>query len=494
MNVIRTCCVFIVSSCILSPSEALATNPDGSELNVAMTTATPSLSGTPISTHFAGINAWMPYQVGARKYYGILDTKWADVQASGARIMRYGGSAVDRYADPAWADLLNPAQSTLAQYLALVDSMRSQGIEPVLQVPVYGLTYSSAQAAGIVRFVNVTNARAVKYWVIGNEPDLAGGGYGGSAGYTTAAQVAGYFKPFASAMKAVDPSIKIIGPEAAWYDGAVINGLTSCNGGADDITGADSNGNSYVDIVSFHFYDFNGTQTRSQVISRLTQAGGFSDNLTALKARLATCNSYHGRTGNDALQMAITEGNVNYTNPTADGPAGLGAKSFIGGQFWAEMMGIALQKGVDFITFWSAMEGNELGYISSDGNTKRPSYYHLQMVAQNFKGLSVTATDNQANVKVFGAVDVDQIAVMLMNQESSSKYGYTVRLDTGTVSGKDRLKVNVNAGVGAQYSGTISSESTIVLIFDTTGAIKRTIEYKLYGNADANLPPTVTEY
>jgi len=491
MNVIRTCCAFILLSCILSPPEALAANPADS---AAPANGSLALSGTPISAHFAGINAWMPYQVGAHKYYGILDAKWPDVQASGVRIMRYGGSAVDRYADPSWADAADPSQSTLAQYVALVDAMRSRGIEPVLQVPVYGSTYNAAQAAGIVQYVNVTNARGVKYWGIGNEPDLAGGGYGGGTGYTTAAQVAGYFKPFASAMKAVDPSIKIIGPEAAWYDATLINGLTSCNGGADDITGTDSNGNYYADIVSFHFYDFNGTQTRTQVISRLTQTGGYSDNLNALKARLATCNSYHGRTGNNALQMAVTEANVNYANPAGDGLAGLGAKSFIGGQFWAEMVGIALQKGVDFITFWSAMEGNELGYISGDGTTKRPSYYHLQMLAQNFRGISVTATDNQSNVKVFGAADVDQIAVMILNQESSSRFSYTVRLDSGTVSGKDRLKVNVNAGVAAQYSGNISSESTILLIFDTTGAVKRTIEYKLYGNADANLPPTVTEY
>jgi hypothetical protein len=463
-----------------------------SAYSASVSVTTSGSSGIPISPHFAGINAWMPYQIGSHKYYGKLETKWADVQASGAQIMRYGGNGVDRYADPIWVDSNDATKSTLNQYVILVDAMRSNGIEPVLQVPVYGSTYSSSQAADIVRHVNITNARAVKYWIIGNEPDLVGGGYG----YTSASQVAAYFKPFASAMKAVDPTIKIIGPEITWYDNHdIINGLTSCNGGADDITGTDGNGNHYVDIISFHTYNgFDGSQTRSQVISKLMATDNFNDDLADLKLRLANCNSYHGRTGSNVLQMAVTEANVNYQNPSGDSVTGVGAKSFIGGQWWAELMGIAMQHGVDFVTFWSTLEGDELGYISGDGATKRPSYYHFQMMAQNFRGNSVTATDNQTNVKTFGAEDVDQIAVMIMNQDQSSSFNYTVRLDTGTVSGTNPLKINIDAGVTVEYNGTISTESSVVLIFNTSGVIKKKIEYKLNGNANSNLPPTVTNY
>ncbi|HEV8578770.1 MAG TPA: fibronectin type III domain-containing protein [Thermoanaerobaculia bacterium] len=440
-------------------------------------------SGTPISPHFAGINAWMPYQIGPHVYNGKLESKWAEVQASGVQIMRYGGNGVDHYADPTWVE-------TMDQYVVLADAMRSRGIEPVLQVPVYGDAFSASQAADIVRHVNIDNARAVKYWSIGNEPDLTSGVYQ----MTTAAQVASYFKPFASAMKAVDPSIKIIGPDTAWYHESIIDGLTSCDGSADDITGTDGNGNFYVDILSFHIYGFDGSQsTRSQVISKLTAAGGFNDDLGTLNARVAVCNSYYGRTGGNALKVAVTEANVDYENPAGDGVTGLGAKSFIGGQFWAELMGIAMQRGVDFVTFWSTIEGDELGYLSGDGSTKRPSYYHFQMMAQNFRGNSVAATDNsQPNVKTFGAQDVDQIAVMIMNQDSANGFDYSVRLDTGTVSGINPLKINIDAGVAVQYNGTISTESSIVLIFDASGAFKKKIEYKRSGHADLNLPPTVT--
>ena len=112
-------------------------------------------------------------------------------------------------------------------------------------------------------------------------------------------------------------------------------------------------------------------------------------------------------------------------------------------------MGIAMQQGVDFVTFWSTIEGgstyweSENGYFSGDGATKRPSYYHFQMMAQNFRGNSITATDNQTNVKTFGSQDVDQIVVMIINQDQSSSFNYTVRLNTGSVSGTNPLKINV---------------------------------------------------
>jgi hypothetical protein len=117
---------------------------------MSATTSASSSSGTAISPHFAGINAWMPYQIGAHKYYGQLEAKWAEVQASGARIMRYGGNGVDHYADPAWVDPSDATKSTMNQYVLLVDAMRSRDIEPVLQVPVYGSTYGASQAADIV--------------------------------------------------------------------------------------------------------------------------------------------------------------------------------------------------------------------------------------------------------------------------------------------------------------------------------------------------------
>jgi hypothetical protein len=457
----------------------------------AFSSATTTNTPTAISNHFYGVNAWMPSQIGQHVFGGNLGTQWTNIANSGAKIMRYGGNGVDEWADPLWS---SSSDSTLAQYLALVDNMKSRGIEPVLQVPVYGTRYDTTDAADIVRYINITHARGVKYWSIGNEPDLSSGAYA----YTTAAQVAGYIKPFASAMKAVDPTIKILGPETTWYNPTIMNGLTT-PGGPDDITGKDANGRYYVDILTFHHYNgFDGTQGRQAVIDSLTQTGGFNDNVTALKSRIVNCNSYHGRTGTDALKIAITEANVNYWNTTGDGVSGNGAKSFLGGQWWAEMLGISMKQGIDFVTFWSTIEGsatygNELGFISGDGTTKRPTYYHFQMLAQNFRGNVANATDNQTLVKAFAAKDTDQTAVIILNQELSTSFNYTVRLNTAPASGVNPLKINVDAGLAMESNGTIAAQSTILLVFDATGVLKKKIEYTV-GNATSNAAPTVTLY
>src|SRR5436190_13794163 len=207
-----------------------------------------------IPTNFFGQNAWMPDSVGNVKYYGKLRQNWGKIRDSKAAIVRFGGIAPDNH------------MPTNFQYIQMIDSIRAKGMEPILQVPFHRGAYTAQQAAAIVQYVNVTKGKNVLYWIIGNEPDL-------DYAYTSASQVAAYFKPFASAMKAVDPGIKIIGPECAWYNTGIINGLTT-PGGPDDITGKDAAGRYYVDIISFHYYGFNGTQSRNDVMTKLYQTNG----------------------------------------------------------------------------------------------------------------------------------------------------------------------------------------------------------------------------
>src|SRR5207253_2062868 len=104
------------------------------------------------------------------------------------------------------------------------------------------------------------------------------------------------------------------------------------------------------------------------------------------------------------------------------------------------MYGIGMKNSVDFITMWSVVEGNttalNIGYLESNG-TKKPAYHHYQMMAQNFKGSLVSATSTQTNVKVFASQSSSLINVMIMNEELTVNHNYTVRLNTGTVSGSN---------------------------------------------------------
>jgi hypothetical protein len=260
--------------------------------------------------------------------------------------------------------------------------------------------------------------------------------------------------------------------------------LTTCNGTGDDITGLIPNTTLYyVDIISFHAYHgFGGDQSRSDVVGKLAPSEGFQQRLAALKNRLSGC---HNRTGLNSILIAVTETNAGHQNTndyeSSSDIGGIDAKSFLGGQFWAETLGVSMQHGVDFVTFWSVVEGDELGYIGHDSGAKRPSYHHFRMMAKNFRGSVVTVEDNRPNVKSFAAKASDQVAVMILNQEESTDLPYTVRLNTSAIT-TGTLKVNVNATMTGEASGTIDRQSSIVLIFDAGGVLQKTIEYKRYGS------------
>lgn len=442
----------------------------------------------PISQYLFGANAWMPDTIGDVNncasghciHYGKLHNNWAKVADSKASLVRYGGIAVDE------------DMPTHYQYIRMIDSIRSKGMEPMLQVPFNNYYYTAQQAAAIVQYINGAMGRHVKYWIIANEPNQ-------SYAYSTSGQIAAYFKSFASAMKAADPTISIVGPETASFKQAILNGLTN-PGGPDDITGRDANGNFYLDVYTFHTYPF-GTGTnssRSALISNLTAPGNFYDNLVYLKNRLAVCNSYHGRTGNNILSMGVTEANVNYTNSATDNLYGYGTYSFLGAQFVAEIYGLGMKNGVSFINLWSVIEGNSIssncGYIDKYTGNKTPTYYHFQMMAENFKGNNVNCTLNQANVKSFASSDSQQVCVMIMNEELTTNHSYTVRLNNNAIANSSTLKVNADANIQAEYTDLIQNQSTILLVFDKLGNLVRKCEYTLANQAVNNLPPACTPY
>ena len=434
-------------------------------------------AGQTISPYLAGQNAWLPKGYGGVMYNGILDQLWPTVQKSKVQLVRIGGNGVEFHLPSG------------PEYVALIDSIRRIGAEPMVQVPEGRGRYTAAQAAAVVQYVNGTMGRNVKYWIIGNEPNLNSATYGAP---TPVARVAAYTKDWASAMKAVDPTILTVGPELSFYDTSYISSLI---GGANDITGRDANGRTYVDVVTFHSYPFGGTQTRAQVLAAAQTLSGNVDRLLAL---MSSANALNGRTGASALQWAVTEFNIGYANPTVNTVEGLGVHSFLNGQYWAEVFGVGMQKGAVTMAPWSVQEGNgargtgDLGYL--DGSTlatikPRSAYYHELLVAENLRGTYLAATDNQATVSVLASTSNGTTAVMLLNKSDATDYPFTVQLDGSAVPGAAALKVNVPAGISASYTDKIFNQSTLVLLFNSQGVLTRKITYSLQ-HAQNNLPPS----
>ncbi|MBH8568116.1 carbohydrate-binding protein [Microvirga sp. STS02] len=433
--------------------------------------------GQAISPYLAGQNAWLPTALGTQVYNGLLDRLWPVVKQSKVRMVRIGGNGV------------NSNLVTNAQYIALIDSIRRIGAEPMVQVSEGRGRFTAAQAAQVVQYVNITMGRNIRYWIIGNEPDLNNTS---QPNPVPVAGVAAYIKAFASAMKAVDPTILTVGPENASYGGSYMPSLV---GGANDITGTDANGRYYIDVISFHSYAFNGTQSRAAVLGA---AQTLTNNVTNLLGLMAAANTKNNRTGTNALRWALTEFNIDYANPTANTVEGVGVHSFLNGQYWAEVFGVGMKYEGVSMQPWSIHEGSgargtgDLGYL--DGSTvasikPRSAYWHEMLVSENLHGTNLNATDNQTAVKVLSSMDNGTTAVMVLNESDVTDYDFTVQLDGTTVPGAAALKINVPAGINAAYNDKIYAQSTLVLLFNAQGTLTRKIVYSLQ-HAQQTLPPT----
>jgi len=283
-----------------------------------------------IPNNFFGINAWMPDTIGNAaacpggvtnpcklfgKIYGLYQTR---IQQSSPQIIRFGG--------------INPDNNfpTNFQYIKFIDSVRAIGAEPLIQVSYWDGLYTSAQAANLVTYINITKSKNVKYWSIGNESNLE------YATNNTRAKIATYIKNFSAAMKAVDPTILIVAPDLAWYDQSLFYNTPTNDGiliagSANDITGiVPGKTYYYVDVISYHYYPYDGTQTRATVIGNVP--GTVNTNFTELQSYLNTANTSHARAGANALKFAMTEFNINYQNPASNTPTGVAVASFLNGQ------------------------------------------------------------------------------------------------------------------------------------------------------------------
>ena len=101
-------------------------------------------------------------------------------------------------------------------------------------------------------------------------------------------------------------------------------------------------------------------------------------------------------------------------------------------------------------------------------------------------------TTNLTNVKSFGSQNAQQICVMVMNEDLTNNYNYTVKLNTSAVSGSNPLKININANVATEYTDVIPAQSTMLLVFNASGGLIKKYEYSLNGHALAGLAPTLT--
>ena len=127
---------------------------------------------------------------------GYIYKLWPKIKESGIKTVRIGGGGYERRL---------PNRPALT---AIVDSIQGIGAEPILQVPSH---YSAEEAVELVKYFNKNPARKpIKFWSIGNEPLLRVRDNRELMMKTLEETVYKFLIRLAPAMKAADPSIKIL--------------------------------------------------------------------------------------------------------------------------------------------------------------------------------------------------------------------------------------------------------------------------------------------
>jgi hypothetical protein len=280
---------------------------------------------------------------------------------------------------------------------------RAIGAEPILQVPLLadtsGQPATAAVAAAMVKYANVTKGYALKYFAVGNEPDLYASQ--GSLVDSSAPAIPGYtpsdycasVTAYVAAMKAVDPTIQIVGPDLSYK-------YQAGSGDNDWLTPILSQCGDLFDIVSIHRYPFEAKQA--------TLAAARTDT-AAFRSVMASVRGVLQATGQGGKPLALTEMNIAYDATTCVIDASPGT---VGSALWmADSLGAAIDLGLWTSAVWDIADTDDwaLGLLGMPpAHTPRPPYYAYALYADHFgptlldvpaapSGVSAHASRNQAD-------------------------------------------------------------------------------------------------
>lgn len=353
----------------------------------------PSLSLGPISPYVYGSNI-SPYDM-------VPAGRMEDALKSGLTNLRFPGGS--------WGDQNSVSDFQIDLFMGIFKQM---GAMPVFMVRLENSTPEAA--AQTVQYVNLEKKYGVLYWEIGNEPNLYASVPG--AQYDTV-RFNQDWRAFARAMKAVDPTIQLIGPEISQF-----TGVPNTDKYALDIHGLDwmteflkANGD-LVDIVSFHRYPFpKQADGQNATIDDLRlNAPQWTQIIRDLRQLIRTT------TGRD-LPIAVTEGNSHYNN-SVGGQAT--PDSFYNAIWWADVLGRLINENVFMVNQWdmSTSSGSGDGYGLLAIGQLRPTYYVYQMY-KHFGSQRVVASSGVADVSIYAAEEASgALTLMVINLSDQEQH------------------------------------------------------------------------
>jgi hypothetical protein len=370
----------------------------------------------PLSPYLLGSNVFPQSGTSAKDSTGQGFMSYAPsvvqgLRSAGVKLLRFPGGNWDEEHTPSTAQL-NDFSSLLNQ-VGATGFMQVQLSDPLDPTPV-PLQTRATRAALLVDYMNNphsiqrlgANANApfhpIKYWSVGNEPDLLTNPDTGLK--YTVQEYTQAFIAYSLAMHQVDPTIQIFGPELSQY------GL---NGGPRDRTGALwmqgflTGIGSYerthnlpfqlLNGVSFHLYPFG--ESPSSTSALLSSSQVWTTLIPALRQVIR-------QTLGEDLPVAVTEINTNSgrVEPSQN----------LASLWWAETLGSLMSNQVEYVAFFST-EGvdSPTPLFLQKGLTPTAMLRVMQLFAQLQANL-IPIQSTQGPVRVYATQDGGNNTVSLL--------------------------------------------------------------------------------
>lgn len=319
---------------------------------------------------------------------------------SGITFLRFPGGR--------WGDLNDLQPFHIDAYMQVVELM---GVEPSIHVRLENGTPTAA--ADLVRYTNIENDYNIRYWYIGNEPNLFDD-------YTVAEHVV-QWRAIAEAMREVDPDIVLIGPEVSQWNGTPEVDPRDPDG-VDWLRGfLEANGD-IVDVVSVHRYPFprsmtNPVTTVDEMRENTPEWGEIVDRLRAVVIEI---------TGREDLPVAITEASSHWSSAT-QGEAS--PDSHYHAIWWTDSMGRLLQDNPFIIAYFELQTPvSRGGWGLLARYDVRPTYYVYQLY-QRFGTQVVAVTQDESYLMVYGALRDDGALTLIAVNRSDDEMSTPITIN-----------------------------------------------------------------
>jgi len=347
----------------------------------------PEVDLGPVSPYVYGANYSMDGAVPA----GMMD----DALNSQITTLRYPGGA--------WGD-----RNDLMYFQYQIDMFMSfcQQLGAMPTVSVRLLNGTPQAAADLVRYINIQQKYGVVYWSIGNEPNL----YASlpNVDYDTV-RFNQEWRAIAQAMKAVDPTIKLLGPELSQW-GTDLASTPKDSAGRDWMTEFLKANGDLVDVVTVHRYPLYHADGKSSTVDDLrNNTLEWTDLVTYLRGLV------HETTGRD-IPLAFTEVNSDPSN-VLGGVAS--PDSYYNALWYADVLGHLDQQGVFMANYWVLAGSGGLGLLYT--GQIRPAYYVFRLYS-HFGNERVYSSSGVEFVDAYAAKRPDgTLTIMVINLTDSEQ-------------------------------------------------------------------------